>query len=154
MLVLIDTLRVDRLGLRGAAPSPSPWIDGLAETAAVFDRAWSSSSWTAPSTATVFTGLYPTQHGVIRGLVATQALEQAAAQGGRGSPRSTASPRACAPCPSACRPPATAPSAWPATSTSARTSASPGASTASSTRPRRRRAGPGHHRRAVEPGAP
>lgn len=84
VLVVIDTLRVDRLGLRGASPSPSPWIDGLEGTAAVFDRAWSSSSWTAPSTATVFTGLYPTQHGVIRGLVATQELEEAAQEGGAG----------------------------------------------------------------------
>ena len=58
-----------------------PFLSTLAADSALFEQAWSTSSWTAPSTASVFTGLYPNQHGVTEGLVATQAMrEQGAAQ--------------------------------------------------------------------------
>jgi arylsulfatase A-like enzyme len=73
VVVLVDTLRADQLGVYGADPSPSPYLDGLASQGAVFDTAWSTSSWTAPSTASVFTGAYPLQHGVVMGFKASSA---------------------------------------------------------------------------------
>lgn len=36
----------------------------------VFERAYSSSSWTAPSTSSIMTGLYPTGHGITEGFLA------------------------------------------------------------------------------------
>jgi len=81
VVILIDTLRVDRLSLYGAETDTMPFLSSLATDSALFEQAWSTSSWTAPSTASVFTGLYPNQHGVTAGLVATQAMrEKGAAQ--------------------------------------------------------------------------
>ena len=62
VLVVIDTLRADHLGLHGAARPTSPHIDGLAEDALVFDRAYSPSPWTAPSMGSLFTGEWPSRH--------------------------------------------------------------------------------------------
>jgi arylsulfatase A-like enzyme len=65
LVVLIDTLRADRLGCYGASPSPSPNLDGLAKTGLVFERAIAQAPWTLPSVASIFTGLHPRSHGVI-----------------------------------------------------------------------------------------
>jgi arylsulfatase A-like enzyme len=67
VLVVIDTLRPDHLELYGYAKPTSPFLKELGARAAVFERAYSSSSWTAPATASVMTGLYPTGHGVVDG---------------------------------------------------------------------------------------
>ncbi len=64
LVLLVDTLRADRLGCYGARPSPSPNLDRLAERALVFEQAIAQSSWTVPSVATLFTGLHPRSHGV------------------------------------------------------------------------------------------
>ncbi len=64
ILVSLDTVRRDVLGLYGAAGDPSPHLDRLARRAAVFDRAWSTSSWTLPSHMSMLTGLWPARHGV------------------------------------------------------------------------------------------
>jgi arylsulfatase A-like enzyme len=63
LVLLVDTLRADRLGCYGARPSPSPNLDRLAERALVFEQAIAQSSWTVPSVATLFTGLHPRSHG-------------------------------------------------------------------------------------------
>jgi arylsulfatase A-like enzyme len=74
VLVVLDTLRPDRLGLGGAPADPAPFLGALARTGATFPRAVSTSSWTAPSTASLLTGLYPTQHGVVSGMFARQRM--------------------------------------------------------------------------------
>lgn len=66
-IVLIDTLRRDHLDLYGYRTETAPFLRELAEQSAVFERAYSTSSWTAPATATVLTGLYPPRHGVVMG---------------------------------------------------------------------------------------
>lgn len=66
-LILIDTLRQDHLDLYGYPKETAPFLAELAKRSAVFDRAYSTSSWTAPATATVLTGLYPPRHGVVMG---------------------------------------------------------------------------------------
>lgn len=63
ILVTLDTTRKDALSIYGGLDVVSPNIDRLAETSTVFDSAWSTSPWTLPSHASLFTGLYPTRHG-------------------------------------------------------------------------------------------
>jgi len=69
ILITVDTLRADHLGAYGYSQNTSPWLDGLARRGAIVDRAFGGSSWTVPSMASIFTGLYPVQHGVDKGLV-------------------------------------------------------------------------------------
>lgn len=66
-VILIDTLRKDYLDLYGYDAVTAPYLRQLGERSAVFERAYSTSSWTAPATATVLTGLYPQRHGVTVG---------------------------------------------------------------------------------------
>lgn len=65
VLVTIDTLRADALGVYGAAPSPSPHIDAFARSAAAFDRAAAPMPITRPTHASILTGRYPREHGVV-----------------------------------------------------------------------------------------
>jgi len=66
-LIIIDTLRVDALGCYGG-PHPTPGLDALAKDAVLFENCFAPSSWTVPSTASIFTGLYPFHHGAIKAL--------------------------------------------------------------------------------------
>ena len=65
LIVVIDTLRADRLGVYGNPRRLTPFLDGLAPRATLFERAYAASSWTVPSVASLFTSRYPTQHRVI-----------------------------------------------------------------------------------------
>jgi choline-sulfatase len=64
VFVLADTLRRDRLGAYGG-PARTPVFDALAAEGLRFERAWANAPWTKPSIATLFTGLHPSQHGVV-----------------------------------------------------------------------------------------
>lgn len=64
LLIVVDTLRADRLGCYGAERDTSPNIDALAARGVRFANTQSVSPWTMPSVATMFTGLFPTAHGV------------------------------------------------------------------------------------------
>ena len=68
VLVLLDTVRPDRLGIYGGQPEVAPFLSEVARDGVVFSRAFSTSGWTPPSTASALTGLYPTRHGVQHGL--------------------------------------------------------------------------------------
>jgi choline-sulfatase len=70
VVIVIDTLRADRLPFYGYPKDTMPFLNGLARNSTVFAKAYAGSSWTAPATASIFTGLYPFQHGVIMGLMA------------------------------------------------------------------------------------
>ena len=67
VIVLVDTLRPDHLGFYGYGRETAPFLHELSQRSAVFDRAYSTSSWTAPATASLLTGLYPQNHGVVAG---------------------------------------------------------------------------------------
>jgi arylsulfatase A-like enzyme len=67
VVILIDTLRPDHLEAFGYPKATAPFLAELAQRSVVFRRAWSTSSWTAPATASLFTGLYPPRHGVTEG---------------------------------------------------------------------------------------
>ena len=64
LVLLVDTLRADRLGCYGGVPSPSPTLDALAARGALFEQNVAHAPWTMPSTASILTGLYPPAHGV------------------------------------------------------------------------------------------
>ncbi len=59
VLVFIDTLRPDHLGLYGHHRETSPRLDAWAQDAAVFDQARSVSSWTLPSSRAALSGRHP-----------------------------------------------------------------------------------------------
>ena len=66
VFVLVDTLRADRLGTYGYARPTSPEIDALASGGIVFRHVYAQSSWTKTSMASLWTGTYPANHGVLR----------------------------------------------------------------------------------------
>ena len=59
ILVSLDTLRADRLGLYGYERETSPFMDSMAKSAVVFKSAFSQASWTLPSHISMLTGVYP-----------------------------------------------------------------------------------------------
>lgn len=63
VLISIDTLRPDHLGFYGYDRPTSPNLDALAEESLVFDHAFAPAPHTLPSHASMFTGLYPHEHG-------------------------------------------------------------------------------------------
>lgn len=69
VLITIDTLRASRCSLYGHERKTTPFLDELATRSTVFDNAHATSSWTAPSMASLFTSLPPRSHGVIHGFV-------------------------------------------------------------------------------------
>jgi arylsulfatase A-like enzyme len=56
LLLVLDTVRAMELGLYGFKPTTSPKLDGLGAQGVVFDQAFSTAPWTAPSHAGMFTG--------------------------------------------------------------------------------------------------
>ncbi|MDX2168156.1 MAG: sulfatase [Deltaproteobacteria bacterium] len=65
VMVVVDTLRADRLGAYGNQRGLTPFLDSLAARGTLFARAYANSSWTCPSVASLFTSRYPTQHHVV-----------------------------------------------------------------------------------------
>jgi arylsulfatase len=64
VLITLDTTRSDRLGCYGYALPTSPQLDRLCRDATRYDAAYSTSSWTLPAHASLFTGEYTYSHGV------------------------------------------------------------------------------------------
>jgi arylsulfatase A-like enzyme len=63
---LIDTLRADALGAYGSRLRLTPRIDAFARDGILYERANSASSWTLPATASILSGIYPFEHGMIQ----------------------------------------------------------------------------------------
>lgn len=66
VLITIDTLRADHLSSYGYPVETSPWFDRLAGEGVVFRRAYAHSATTKPSHSSLFTSLYPLEHGVLK----------------------------------------------------------------------------------------
>jgi len=65
VLIVIDTLRWDFVGVSGNAPHPAtPEIDRLARRGRWFAEAWASAPWTPPSVMSLMTSLEPPVHGL------------------------------------------------------------------------------------------
>jgi arylsulfatase A-like enzyme len=58
LVIVLDTVRDDRIGVRGITPN----LDAFTAGAIEFENAYSNSGWTLPAHASLFTGLYPVQH--------------------------------------------------------------------------------------------
>ncbi len=67
LLIVADSLRADRIGVYGAARVQTPHLDALARTGARVEEAYAASTETASATASILTGLYPSQHGLRAG---------------------------------------------------------------------------------------
>lgn len=65
ILITIDTLRADHLSSYGYMRATSPFIDSLAGMGVLFENAFSSTSHTAPSHASIFTSLELPQHNLL-----------------------------------------------------------------------------------------
>ncbi|MDG1482806.1 MAG: sulfatase [Myxococcota bacterium] len=64
LLVVIDTLRADRLSLSGYPRPTSPELDARAAAGLLFTNVWAPTSWTRPSVAAMLTGLHPAALGI------------------------------------------------------------------------------------------
>ncbi len=76
ILISIDTLRADRLGIYGYGQPTSPNIDRWARSnGVVFRRAVATAPWTLPSHVSMLTGLGALRHGVNHHLAAPRELD-------------------------------------------------------------------------------
>jgi len=64
ILLTVDTLRADHMGLYGYGRDTMPAVEEFARTAVVFENAVVPRGSTRPSYASMLTGLYPHHHGV------------------------------------------------------------------------------------------
>ena len=64
LIITVDTLRADRVGVEGSRENLTPNIDSLAKDGVVFTEAISQVPLTFPSHAAIFTGTYPFHNGV------------------------------------------------------------------------------------------
>jgi len=65
VLISIDTLRADHLGLHGHTRFTSPVLDAFAAQGSVFEDASTPAPWTLPAHASMLTGHNPLGHGVV-----------------------------------------------------------------------------------------
>ncbi len=64
LLIVLDTVRADRLGPYGHERPTTPFLDSLAKRAIVFENAIANGMWTVPTHASMLTGLPARTHGV------------------------------------------------------------------------------------------
>ncbi|MAU92823.1 MAG: hypothetical protein CMJ93_01235 [Planctomycetes bacterium] len=69
LMVTFDTLRADHLGAYGSEAGLTPNFDALASQSVMFENTYAVSSTTGPSHLTMFSGLYPNEHGVLKNAV-------------------------------------------------------------------------------------
>ncbi len=62
LLLVLDTLRADRLQSYGSSTAITPAVDALAEASTLFRFAIAPAQWSIPSHASLFTGVYPSIH--------------------------------------------------------------------------------------------
>ena len=64
LLIVVDTLGGEHVGCSCYTEDTTPHFDRLAERGVRFQRAYSTAPWTKPAVASIFTGLFPSTHGV------------------------------------------------------------------------------------------
>ncbi|MEF8871013.1 MAG: sulfatase [Haloarculaceae archaeon] len=62
LFVVLDTVRKDRLSVYGYDKPTTPTLETFAEEARVYEHAVAPAPWTLPVHASLFTGLYPSEH--------------------------------------------------------------------------------------------
>lgn len=66
LFIVLDTQRADRLSCYGYEKQTSPHLDAIAAQGTRFTQAVSAAQWTVPSHASMFTGQYPSEHGMVQ----------------------------------------------------------------------------------------
>jgi arylsulfatase A-like enzyme len=64
VVIMIDTLRADQIGLEESEEKVAPRILRLAEEGTLFRNVFAASPWTGPSVASIVTGYYPDELGI------------------------------------------------------------------------------------------
>lgn len=62
LLIVIDSLRYDRVGNRGKQKSLTPTIDKLGDEGVRFERTYTQGTWTSPAFVSMLTGQYSNKH--------------------------------------------------------------------------------------------
>ncbi|MCK4966137.1 sulfatase-like hydrolase/transferase, partial [bacterium] len=65
VFVVVDQMRGDALSCLGSPNARTPNLDNMAREGVIFENAFSNSPVCLPSRNTIFTGLYPHQHGTL-----------------------------------------------------------------------------------------
>jgi len=63
LLLTVDALRADRMGLYGHDRDTTPYLERLADESVVFEQCYANGAWTSPGIVSMLTGLYPPAHG-------------------------------------------------------------------------------------------
>ena len=66
LFLVLDTQRADRLSCYGYDKPTSPNLDAIAAQSTRFTQAVAAAQWTVPSHASMFTGLYPSEHTMVQ----------------------------------------------------------------------------------------
>ncbi len=69
MIIVMDTVRGDHLSSYAYRRPTTPNIDAITRESVQFLRAYTTSAWTPPAHASLFTGMYNSKHGVFHGHV-------------------------------------------------------------------------------------
>ncbi len=72
LLVVIDTERADYTSAYGATRPTTPFMARLAAEGVMFERAFSPAPWTLPAMISMVTGIYPSEHGMMKKVDATE----------------------------------------------------------------------------------
>ena len=62
IVVVVDTLRADHLGIHGYGRRTTSNLDAWASQGRVYERAFATAPWTLPSFGSIYTGLWPAVH--------------------------------------------------------------------------------------------
>jgi arylsulfatase A-like enzyme len=65
VFIVLDAVRAHNLSLYGYKKQTTPFLDSLSEKSVVYKNAISSSYWTLPSVASLFTGTYTSEHKLV-----------------------------------------------------------------------------------------
>lgn len=65
LILMLDTVRADALSCISPTGGRTPSLDAIAREGILFRKALSPAPWTVPSHGSLFTGLYPSQHGAV-----------------------------------------------------------------------------------------
>ena len=63
ILITLDTVRADHLSCYGYPRATTPNLDSFARSSTWYTNAQTTAPWTLPAHASLFTGLYPSEHG-------------------------------------------------------------------------------------------
>jgi len=67
LFLVVDSVRRDRVSAYGHERETTPVLDALADESTVYENAYTPAPWTLPSHCSLFTGRFPSEHGVTNG---------------------------------------------------------------------------------------